>query len=241
MNKILLATVSAFALVGVAAAPTLAQDSNANVTIVKPEGSMEQAGEHAKQAAEQTGEAVKDAAAATADAAGDAAQATKDAAGDAAQTVKNAADATGDAVKDAADATADAAEKAVEETKDAASAAATTVKRSAEDFYADFKPSELETTVPEGEWLSSALMNEAVKTPDGDNIADTESLVLTSDGQVTHVVIGFGGFLGLGEKRVMLPWEAFTINPETQVFTVKLTEEQIEAMPEFEQKAKDDK
>jgi hypothetical protein len=263
MNKMLLATVSAVALIGVAAAPALAQD--ANVTIVKPDGTTveqtesttESAGEAmenaadatadaAGDAADATGEAMKDAADATADATRDAAEATgdvmkdaadatADAAGDAADATRDAAEATGEAMRDAADATSDAARAAAQTTERAAEGAAETVARTT----GEFRVEDVETTIPMGAYLSTELTDEAVQTPDGENIADTESFVISPDGQITHIVIGFGGVLGLGEKQVMLPWDAFEIRGEGALFTINLTKEQVEALPEFERPDRD--
>lgn len=227
MRKMLLATASAVALITVAAAPALAQDGeDAEVKIIVPEGttveqqSTQSVGEQTRDAAEATGETVEDAADATADAADDAA----DAAGDAAR-------ATGEALEDAADATAEATRDAAQTAERAVEDADETEARTAREFNLD----DVETTVPAGSYLSTDLMDEAVQTPDGENIADSEAFVITPEGQITHMVIGFGGFLGLGEKRVMLPWEAFSISGDDSTrFTVNLTKEQVEALPEFE-------
>ncbi|MFX7879338.1 PRC-barrel domain-containing protein, partial [Acinetobacter baumannii] len=39
-----------------------------------------------------------------------------------------------------------------------------------------------------------------------DNIGEVNSLVLTHDGRVKQVVLGVGGFLGIGEKSVAIDW-----------------------------------
>jgi len=59
------------------------------------------------------------------------------------------------------------------------------------------------------------LIGENVENPDGDNIGKVKDLVLDPrTGQVKQVVVGVGGFLGLGQKDVALPWDQLQIRQE---------------------------
>ncbi|GAB6842957.1 sporulation protein YlmC with PRC-barrel domain [Methylorubrum rhodinum] len=65
----------------------------------------------------------------------------------------------------------------------------------------------------------------------GDMLGDVEHVV--SDGQGRNsIVIGKGGFLGLGEKQVAIPLSNVVMRGDRLV-TRELTDEQIKAMPEW--------
>lgn len=65
------------------------------------------------------------------------------------------------------------------------------------------------------------------------SIAEVSDLVLTAEGQVTHVVLDVGGFLGIGAKSVALPMEELTIaqrDGSVQLW-VDMSKESLEALP----------
>lgn len=66
------------------------------------------------------------------------------------------------------------------------------------------------------------------------SIAEISDLVLTEEGQVTHVVLDVGGFLGIGAKSVALPMENLTVaqNGDSVRLWVDMTREELEALPE---------
>ena len=86
-------------------------------------------------------------------------------------------------------------------------------------------------------FLASTLLGTNVQSIDGDNIGEVDDMVLGADGSVEGVVIGVGGFLGLGKKDVAVEFEAITVqqDPETLeiTFVLNSTEEELEAAPEF--------
>lgn len=52
--------------------------------------------------------------------------------------------------------------------------------------------------------LGSGLMGADVQGPDGESIGTVDDLVLDTDGQIQAVVVGVGGFLGIGAKDVAI-------------------------------------
>ena len=52
---------------------------------------------------------------------------------------------------------------------------------------------------------ASKLIGASVYDPTDQKIGTVDELVLNPDGKVADVVIGVGGFLGAGEKRVAVP------------------------------------
>jgi sporulation protein YlmC with PRC-barrel domain len=69
------------------------------------------------------------------------------------------------------------------------------------------------------QWLASNLMNESVYATDGNSIGDINDLVLDSNGQIAAVIVGVGGFLGIGEKDVAIPFNALEVRRESDMRT----------------------
>lgn len=72
---------------------------------------------------------------------------------------------------------------------------------------------------------------------DGEAIGDVNDLVLSADGSVDAVVIGVGGFLGLGEKNVAVTYDKLTWKTDEngEAWPVlAATQEELEAAPAFE-------
>lgn len=97
-------------------------------------------------------------------------------------------------------------------------------------------------TLPEGyvsierDALTAEMLTGAnVRDASDASIAEVSDLVLTAEGQVTHVVLDVGGFLGIGAKSVALPMEELTVAQRdgTVSLWVDMTREELEAMPEY--------
>ncbi|MGE0500841.1 MAG: PRC-barrel domain-containing protein [Rhizobiaceae bacterium] len=87
--------------------------------------------------------------------------------------------------------------------------------------------------------LASNLIGETVYNGTGDdaaNIGDVNDLVIDGEGQVQAVVVGVGGFLGIGEKNVALEYATLDWAEENgdRWIVVSATQEQLEALPEFD-------
>lgn len=89
----------------------------------------------------------------------------------------------------------------------------------------------------DGQILSSDnLIGAKIYGPDDKIIADIEELILTSDLRVEGVVIGTGGFLGAGEKRLGLRFSSLRFGPEGKITVPELTKEVIAALPAYERR-----
>ena len=61
-------------------------------------------------------------------------------------------------------------------------------------------------------------------------------LLFSKDGSVGAVVVGVGGFLGIGEKNVAVPFEALESRADENgnvTLYINATAEQLDAAPEF--------
>jgi sporulation protein YlmC with PRC-barrel domain len=59
----------------------------------------------------------------------------------------------------------------------------------------------------EGQWRSSKLIGVNVYNDNNDKIGDIQELIVDKSGKIDDVVLGVGGFLGMGEHYVAVPME----------------------------------
>jgi sporulation protein YlmC with PRC-barrel domain len=81
---------------------------------------------------------------------------------------------------------------------------------------------------------AAELIGDSVENPEGDVLGDIETLVVDEDGTIQHVIIGVGGFLGIGEKEVAIAWEQIEIVPEEDRIVANITREELDAAAEFD-------
>ncbi|WP_185983491.1 PRC-barrel domain-containing protein [Aureimonas mangrovi] len=80
-------------------------------------------------------------------------------------------------------------------------------------------------------FLAEDLDGEDVYGANNEEIGEVEDIVLAADGTVAAIVIEVGGFLGIGEKDVLVDWNAVEIVTEgddVRVMAPTLTREMLE-------------
>jgi hypothetical protein len=88
------------------------------------------------------------------------------------------------------------------------------------------------------EWRGSKLIGASVYGPDNASIGEINDVVLASDGKINAVVIGVGGFLGVGQKDVAIPFNAINVTRKADSasidkITVSYTKDQLKNAPKF--------
>ena len=88
------------------------------------------------------------------------------------------------------------------------------------------------------EWRSSKLVGTSVTGANDQNIGEINDVLFDSGGMVKGVVVGVGGFLGIGEKDVAVPFRALNIMRKSgddaiDKITVSYTKEQLKDAPAF--------
>jgi hypothetical protein len=88
------------------------------------------------------------------------------------------------------------------------------------------------------DWRGSKLIGAIVYGPDNASIGSINDVLIGNDGQVRAVVIGVGGFLGIGEKNVGLPLDALNITrrPDSSAInkiSVSATKDDLKNAPQF--------
>lgn len=100
------------------------------------------------------------------------------------------------------------------------------------------RPVEAGTRVMRHTWRISELKGVDVVAPNGDELGDIRELAIDSNGRVSYATLSVGGFLGMGDRIVPVPWDMLKFSLEgeksdKQVITLACTKEQLERAPEF--------
>ena len=86
------------------------------------------------------------------------------------------------------------------------------------------------------EVAASDLLNQKVKNPANQTVGDINDLSIGSDGKIAAVIIGVGGFLGMGEKNVSLPYDQLSFSRDANGYlavTANITKDSLQSAPEW--------
>jgi sporulation protein YlmC with PRC-barrel domain len=84
---------------------------------------------------------------------------------------------------------------------------------------------------------ASRLMGMKVRTDQGKEVSEISQLIVDhGSGNITHVVLGRGGIMGVGEQKVVLPWSDVKIQRDTDRNRMVAVVEQskIDSAPRYE-------
>jgi sporulation protein YlmC with PRC-barrel domain len=91
------------------------------------------------------------------------------------------------------------------------------------------------TNVGQDQWLVGNIWNKNVYNSAGKSIGDLKDVLIDRDGKVVAVVVGVGGFLGLGEKNVAVDYSYLErnggISPNRIV--LNMSEQDLRSAPDF--------
>ncbi len=86
------------------------------------------------------------------------------------------------------------------------------------------------------DWRSSKVVGLNVYNAKAEKIGDINDLIIGSNGAVTHAIVGVGGFLGIGEKNVAIPFASVKMTRDKDgkaTAMVESTKEALQAAPSF--------
>jgi sporulation protein YlmC with PRC-barrel domain len=76
------------------------------------------------------------------------------------------------------------------------------------------------------------VIGTAVKDTSGTTIGKVEDIMLDKQSSnIMYAVVGFGGFLGMGEKYHPVPWTQLDYNKDDGAYVVRYTKDQLKAAP----------
>ncbi len=86
------------------------------------------------------------------------------------------------------------------------------------------------------QWLASQLIGLSVAGAGGEKIGSISDLIVDQSGAIQAVIIGVGGFLGIGAKDIAVSLQAMTILRDSSgdKASVRLTRQEIELAPSFQ-------
>ena len=82
-------------------------------------------------------------------------------------------------------------------------------------------------------WSVNNLIGQSVHNENDEKVGDITDVILTPDGNATHVVVGAGGFLGMGQHDVAIPFDEIQRNDDRLTLS-GYTKDQLKALPKVE-------
>jgi hypothetical protein len=77
------------------------------------------------------------------------------------------------------------------------------------------------------------LIGRNIQNAQNETIGEIKSVFIGKDGKVDSVMVGVGGFLGVGEREVRLAWSELNVSENGEKVTVNMTKDQLKAKPEY--------
>jgi hypothetical protein len=93
-------------------------------------------------------------------------------------------------------------------------------------------PAAVQSVAPDA---AEAILGQRVTDPDEKEIGRLVDVLVDANGQPQAAVIDFGGFMGVGNRKVAVQWSVLHFNPRDPKHKIALdmTPDQIKAAPEF--------
>jgi sporulation protein YlmC with PRC-barrel domain len=85
-----------------------------------------------------------------------------------------------------------------------------------------------------GQLRAEEMIGADVRNLENENLGEVSDVILAKEGGASHIVLSHGGFFGLGETEVAVPFDKLKVAGERDVFYLDMTEEQLENAPSFE-------
>jgi sporulation protein YlmC with PRC-barrel domain len=86
---------------------------------------------------------------------------------------------------------------------------------------------------PAGAVRASKLIGATVKNKAGDSIGEISDLLVSSGANITTAVVAAGGVLGVGDKKIAVPYKNFTVSPDGKTVYLDMTADQLKSMPAY--------
>jgi hypothetical protein len=101
-------------------------------------------------------------------------------------------------------------------------------------------PSGLEPSVTIlGSRQAQSVLGKDVRSSADENMGRIVDVVVDRTGRVRAAIIDFGGFLGVGSRKIAVDWDALRFPPansKSDVVVLELTRDQVKAAPEYKEK-----
>src|SRR5262245_31821376 len=82
---------------------------------------------------------------------------------------------------------------------------------------------------------SDRIEGTEIRRSDGRRIGSIQRLMIDKlSGNVAYAVLAFGGFLGIGQKHLPVPWTSLKYNPSFGAYVLDLSDEELRRAPSYE-------
>jgi sporulation protein YlmC with PRC-barrel domain len=82
---------------------------------------------------------------------------------------------------------------------------------------------------------AATLDGNKVLSSDGDDVGKVKDIMLdVRSGRIAYAVLSSGGFLGMGDKLLAIPWHALTLDTGRKCFQLAMTSERVKNAPGFD-------
>ncbi len=91
------------------------------------------------------------------------------------------------------------------------------------------------SSAPSNGLHAGQIIGSEVRTSNDENVGPVNDMIIDQNGQVVAIVVGVGGFLGVGEKDVAIGWDAVSRNTTGDMdgLRVNVTRDALRDAPEF--------
>ena len=86
----------------------------------------------------------------------------------------------------------------------------------------------------------TSILGRQVRSKADENIGRIVDVIVDRSGQVRAAVIDFGGFLGIGNRKIAVDWDALDFaatDDKREVVTLGLTRDQLKAAPQYKDRS----
>jgi hypothetical protein len=82
---------------------------------------------------------------------------------------------------------------------------------------------------------ASPILGKSVRSSAGEDMGRIVDVIVSRDGQIHAAIIDFGGFLGIGIRKIAVDWNALNFAPvgKPGTITLELTRNQVRLAPEY--------
>jgi hypothetical protein len=89
-----------------------------------------------------------------------------------------------------------------------------------------------------GSKQAEGILGKQVRSSADENMGRIVDIIVDRSGQVRAAVIDFGGFLGVGSRKIAVDWGVLNFAPteKRDVVTIELTRDQVKTAPEYKDK-----
>jgi len=88
-----------------------------------------------------------------------------------------------------------------------------------------------------GSHQAQSVLGRQVRSTANENMGRIVDVIVDPEGRVRAAVIDFGGFLGVGSRKIAVDWNALRFDAsKPDIVTSELTRDQVKAAPEYKEK-----